>query len=143
MSSNKDNTMPFFCFKPVRGSPLHRALRLSVCVEEHSFVGMLNSGRQCGTFGRDAQSPVEIFHVVIPYSSSGCGEEKRGRQEGFQSLGADRNKSEGSCRMRSPRRSLRGQAELSFHGNADGNVMGSTGTAQGSCGICSAGVCVG
>lgn len=51
--------------------------------------------------------------------------EELGRQEGLQSLGADRNKSEESCRMRSPRNSLRGQAKLSFLGNVDANVMGS------------------
>lgn len=74
MSSNKDNTMPFFCFKPVRGSPLHQAMWLSL----HGRTLLVEWEAEGGTFGRAAQSPLEIFHLVVLYSSSGCGEERRG-----------------------------------------------------------------
>lgn len=45
VSSNKDNTTPFFCFKHVCGFPLCQAMYLGVWVET-LFVGMLDSGRQ-------------------------------------------------------------------------------------------------
>jgi len=45
MSSNKDNTTPFFCFKCICVFPLYQAMYRGGCVET-LFVGMLNCGRQ-------------------------------------------------------------------------------------------------
>lgn len=53
------------------------------------------------------------------------GGEELARQEEEQSLGADRNKNGQSCRTRSSRNSLPGQAKLSLLRNVAENVMAS------------------
>lgn len=62
VSSNKDNTTPFFCFKHVCGFPLCQAMYLGVWVET-LFVGMLDSGRQKMAHLGGMQNPSSRFSL--------------------------------------------------------------------------------